>query len=398
MKKIVLALFIICNFIYALTIDEIVSKSLEQNYDIRSLENSIEIASKELSRVKKWQNPVLGFSLNNISLHKDDNAMKMNKEYGVSLSQTIPIGSKLSLEKDIAQKNEEIKKLELEDKKLELESKIYQYSYTILVLENKRELLNEYQKNLQRVKDQYLKMYESDKVTFNELLNSEISNYDVEVLQNELENQISNLYLNLELITYLNVDKIEDNIALKEIDDSLLKDFQTNHPKIEILRVESTKQNSYSKLEDAKKFSELTLSLEYMQDDDQNWANVMINFPLPIYNTENINKLKAKINSSEIKNKEQSQVHNLKLQNKILLNNIELSRKNLALLQEEIIPKKIKLQKVLEEFVAYSKLSFGDNLKNLNELISYELKANEELAKYFENYSELIYYSNKGIK
>ncbi|TLT07744.1 TolC family protein [Aliarcobacter thereius] len=398
MKKIVLALFIICNFIYALTIDEIVSKSLEQNYDIRSLENSIEIASKELSRVKKWQNPVLGFSLNNISLHKDDNAMKMNKEYGVSLSQTIPIGSKLSLEKDIAQKDEEIKKLELEDKKLELESKIYQYSYTILVLENKRELLNEYQKNLQRVKDQYLKMYESDKVTFNELLNSEISNYDVEVLQNELENQISNLYLNLELITYLNVDKIEDNIALKEIDDSLLKDFQTNHPKIEILRVESTKQNSYSKLEDAKKFSELTLSLEYMQDDDQNWANVMINFPLPIYNTENINKLKAKINSSEIKNKEQSQVHNLKLQNKILLNNIELSRKNLALLQEEIIPKKIKLQKVLEEFVAYSKLSFGDNLKNLNELISYELKANEELAKYFENYSELIYYSNKGIK
>ena len=241
-------------------------------------------------------------------------------------------------------------------------------------------------------------MYESDKVTFNELLNSEISNYDVEVLQNELENQISNLYLNLELITYLNVDKIEDNIALKEIDDSLLKDFQTNHPKIEILRVESTKQNSYSKLEDAKKFSELTLSLEYMQDDEQNWANVMINFPLPIYNTENINKLKAKINSSEIKNKEQSQVHNLKLQNKILLNNIELSRKNLALLQEEIIPKKIKLQKVLEEFVAYSKLSFGDNLKNLNELISYELKANEELAKYFENYSELIYYSNKGIK
>ncbi|HJE02647.1 MULTISPECIES: TolC family protein [Arcobacteraceae] len=398
MKKIVLALFIICNFIYALTIDEIVSKSLEQNYDIRSLENSIEIASKELSRVKKWQNPVLGFSLNNISLHKDDNAMKMNKEYGVSLSQTIPIGSKLSLEKDIAQKDEEIKKLELEDKKLELESKIYQYSYTILVLENKRELLNEYQKNLQRVKDQYLKMYESDKVTFNELLNSEISNYDVEVLQNELENQISNLYLNLELITYLNVDKIEDNIALKEIDDSLLKDFQTNHPKIEILRVESTKQNSYSKLEDAKKFSELTLSLEYMQDDEQNWANVMINFPLPIYNTENINKLKAKINSSEIKNKEQSQVHNLKLQNKILLNNIELSRKNLALLQEEIIPKKIKLQKVLEEFVAYSKLSFGDNLKNLNELISYELKANEELAKYFENYSELIYYSNKGIK
>ena len=57
-----------------------------------------------------------------------------------------------------------------------------------------------------------------------------------------------------------------------------------------------------------------------------------------------------------------------------------------------------KIQKLLEEFVGLDKESLQENLKSLNELIDFELKASEQLAKYFENYGELIYYSNKGAK
>ena len=57
-----------------------------------------------------------------------------------------------------------------------------------------------------------------------------------------------------------------------------------------------------------------------------------------------------------------------------------------------------KIQKVLEEFVGFDKESLKENLNSLNELIDYEMKASEQLEKYFENYSELIYYSNKGVK
>ncbi len=56
------------------------------------------------------------------------------------------------------------------------------------------------------------------------------------------------------------------------------------------------------------------------------------------------------------------------------------------------------MQKVLEEFIEFDKESLKENLSSLNELIEYEIKASEQLEKYFENYSELIYYSNKGVK
>ena len=135
-----------------------------------------------------------------------------------------------------------------------------------------------------------------------------------------------------------------------------------------------------------------------MQNSEQDYANIYLSIPLPIYNTENINKLKANLNANETNNRLDSQIHNLKIQNEIFLNNLELANRNYKLIEEQIIPKKQKIQKLLEEFVEFDKSSLEESVKNLNELIDFELKATLELEKYFENYSELIYYSNKGVK
>jgi len=133
-----------------------------------------------------------------------------------------------------------------------------------------------------------------------------------------------------------------------------------------------------------------------MQNSEQDYANFSIGIPLPLYKTENINKLKANLNANEINNRKDSQIHNLQLQTKIYLNNLEKSIQNFKLIQERIIPLKRELQKILENSTIFEKVNFKQNIANLNELINYEIKANEELAKYFENYTQLIYYSNKG--
>jgi hypothetical protein len=39
-----------------------------------------------------------------------------------------------------------------------------------------------------------------------------------------------------------------------------------------------------------------------------------------------------------------------------------------------------------------------ESIKNLNELITYETKALDEALKYYESYSQLIYFTNKGLK
>ncbi|MCT7528436.1 TolC family protein [Aliarcobacter cryaerophilus] len=396
MKKVVFTSLIFASYLFGTSIENIVQKSLQNNFDIKSLENSIEIANFQIKQAKNWENPMISFKANDIMLNK--NYLNNQKEYGIELSQAIPIGKKLELEESIAKKDKLLKEQTLQDIKLEFESKIYLYSYTILILENRLKLLNEYQKNLNRLEELYTKLYSYDKVSLNEILNTQISKYDLQMKINELQTTKDNLYLSLEQISYEKIDKIDDNLVLKDINRQQIEEQLIFHPKIQTLQTTSQKYKDTAQLEDAKKFSSITLALEYMQNKEQDYANITMSMPLPIYNTENINKLKANLNTNETNNKLDSQIHNLRLQTKIYLNNLEQYKKNYKILQEKIVPIKQKIQKVLEEFVGFDKESFKENLNSLNELIDYEMKASEQLEKYFENYSELIYYSNKGVK
>ena len=396
MKKVVFTSLIFASYLFGTSIEDIVQKSLQNNFDIKSLENSIEIANFQIKQAKNWENPMISFKANDIMLNK--NYLNNQKEYGIELSQAIPIGKKLELEESIAKKDKLLKEQTLQDIKLEFESKIYLYSYTILILENRLKLLNEYQKNLNRLEELYTKLYSYDKVSLNEILNTQISNYDLQMKINELQTTKDNLYLSLEQISYEKIDKIDDNLVLKDINRQQIEEQLIFHPKIQTLQTTSQKYKDTAQLEDAKKFSSITLALEYMQNKEQDYANITMSMPLPIYNTENINKLKANLNTNETNNKLDSQIHNLRLQTKIYLNNLEQYKTNYKILQEKIVPIKQKIQKVLEEFVGFDKESLKENLNSLNELIDYEMKASEQLEKYFENYSELIYYSNKGVK
>ena len=396
MKKVVFTSLILAIYSFGTSIEDIVQKSLQNNFDIKSLENSIEIANFQIKQAKNWENPMISFKANDIMLNK--NYLNKQKEYGIELSQAIPIGKKLELEESIAKKDKLLKEQTLQDIKLEFESKIYLYSYTILILENRLKLLNEYQKNLNRLEELYTKLYSYDKVSLNEILNTQISKYDLQMKINELQIAKDNLYLSLEQISYEKIDKIDDSLVLKDINRQQIEEQLIFHPKIQTLQTTSQKYKDTAQLEDAKKFSSITLALEYMQNKEQDYANITMSMPLPIYNTENINKLKANLNTNETNNKLDSQIHNLRLQTKIYLNNLEQYKTNYKILQEKIVPIKQKIQKVLEEFVGFDKESLKENLNSLNELIDYEMKASEQLEKYFENYSELIYYSNKGVK
>ena len=396
MKKVVFTSLIFASYLFGTSIENIVQKSLQNNFDIKSLENSIEIANFQIKQAKNWENPMISFKANDIMLNK--NYLNNQKEYGIELSQAIPIGKKLELEESIAKKDKLLKEQTLQDIKLEFESKIYLYSYTILILENRLKLLNEYQKNLNLLEELYTKLYSYDKVSLNEILNTQISKYDLQMKINELQTTKDNLYLSLEQISYEKIDKIDDSLVLKDINRQQIEEQLIFHPKIQTLQTTSQKYKDTAQLEDAKKFSSITLALEYMQNKEQDYANITMSMPLPIYNTENINKLKANLNTNETNNKLDSQIHNLRLQTKIYLNNLEQYKTNYKILQEKIVPIKQKIQKVLEEFVGFDKESLKENLNSLNELIDYEMKASEQLEKYFENYSELIYYSNKGVK
>ena len=396
MLRILLSSFLASSLLSAVTIDELVKNSFEKNYDLKSLNKSIQVANEQIKVSKNWENPMLAFKTNNIGLNKP---LSNQKEYGVELSQVIPIGRTLDIEENIAKKDRNIKQFDLEDKKLELESKIYEYSYNILILEKRYKLIENYLKNIEKLQELYSSLYKYEKASLNEVLNTKVSYLDLKLELDNLKTMIDNLYLNLELISYEKVQTIDENIDIKEINKaSINQEFNLSHPKVKTLQEDSLKYKDMAKLEEAKKYSNVTLSVEYMQNQEQDYANVSVGIPLPLYKTENINALKAKLNSNETNDKLDSFTHNLSLQTNIYLNNLNQSARNYKLIQKEIIPLKQKIQENIENYNSFDMVKPEESINNLNELITYETKALDEALKYYESYSQLIYFTNRGLK
>ncbi|MDD3056412.1 MAG: TolC family protein [Aliarcobacter sp.] len=396
MLRILLSSFLASSLLSAVTIDELVKNSFEKNYDLKSLNKSIQVANEQIKVSKNWENPMLAFKTNNIGFNKP---LSNQKEYGVELSQVIPIGKTLDIEESIAQKDRNIKVFDLEDKKLELESKIYEYSYNILILEKRYKLIENYLKNIEKLQELYSSLYKYEKASLNEVLNTKVSYLDLKLELDNLKTMIDNLYLNLELISYEKVQTIDENIDIKEINKAFInQELVSTHPKVKTLEEDSSKYKEMASLEEAKKYSNVTLSVEYMQNAEQDYGNVTVGIPLPLYKTENINALKAKLNSNETNDKLDSFMHNLFLQTNIYLNNLNQSARNYKLIQKEIIPLKQKIQINIENYNSFEMVKPEESIKNLNELITYETKALDETLKYYESYSQLIYFTNKGLK
>jgi outer membrane protein, heavy metal efflux system len=396
MLRILLSSFLASSLLSAVTIDELVKNSFEKNYDLKSLNKSIQVANEQIKVSKNWENPMLAFKTNNIGLNKP---LSNQKEYGIELSQVIPLGNRLDIEESIASKDRNIKVFDLEDKKLELESKIYEYSYNILILEKRYKLIENYLKNIEKLQELYTSLYKYEKASLNEVLNTKVSYLDLKLELDNLKTMIDNLYLNLELISYEKVQNIDENIDIKEINKaSINQEFNLTHPKVQTLQEDSLKYKDMAKLEEAKKYSNVTLSVEYMQNQEQDYANVSVGIPLPLYKTENVNALKAKLNSNETNDKLDSFLHNLSLQSDIYLNNLNQSARNYRLIQKEIIPLKQKIQENIENYNSFDMVKPQESIDNLNELITYETKALDEALKYYESYSQLIYFTNRGLK
>ena len=398
MKKILLCSSLTVCLLSAVTIDELVKNTNENNYDLKSIDKSINIANHQISLSKKWQNPVLSLGLNDLWLNdlssRDKEAMQASF---IGLSQVIPTGSKLEIKEKIAQKDRNIQILNLEDKKLELESKVYEYVYTILLLERKYKLLESYEQNIKKLETLFTSLYQYQKVTQNEILNSQISALDISLQKQNLKNMIDNSYLKLEQITYTKIDKIEENIDIKKIN---LLSINQEHPKFKTLEEMANKSKNMADLEAEKKIPDVMLNVAYFQRDSRfnDYVNVSVSFPLPIYDTENTARLQAKMNMNETKDRLEQLKHNFLMQSEILKNSLNSSYTNYKLIEEKIIPIKEKIQTNIETYTSFDKIKPQESIKNLNELISYETKAIDELQKYYEAYSQLLYFTNKGIK
>ena len=395
MKSIAIALSFAISSSFALSLDEIVDTALQNNQNLKSIQSSIELADEDIKLSRKWKNPTLTLGVNDI--HFDEpfkrDSEAMQAQY-IGFSQVIPVGDKLDIKEKVSKKDKNIVTLQLEDKKLILKSKIYEISYNILILERKLKLLSKYEKNIKKVEKLSQALYSLGKSSQNEILNAKVAFSNIQIQKKNLKNMIDNLYLKLEQISYEKIDTIDASLEIEEL--VLNMDMQ-NHPKIKMQEEKIRKFNELSKLEIENEKGDIKVNIAYFNRDSKfkDYANISVNIPLSLYKTEKVKALKQKIKANEESSKLEDTKQNFKIEVMSLQNNINSAYSNYSLINKTIIPLKQKIQKNIENYNSFSGIKPQMAIRNLNELISYELKSYEQLKEYFSNYSKSKYYTQK---
>lgn len=395
MKKIAISLSLLISSSFAVSIDELVSSTLQNNYDLKSIEKLIEVANENIKLATKWKNPTLSLGVNDIHF---DEPFKRDKEpmqaQYIGFSQVIPVGKKLDIKKKIAKRDKKIIALSLEDKKLKLKSKVYELSYTILILEKKYKLLNSYERNIKKLERLSKDLYSYSKSNQNEVLGAQILFENLKIKKQNLQNMINNLYLKLEQISYTKVESINNSLDINKL---VLNMNIDTHPKVKIQKEKIKKFNNLSSLEKEKEREDIKVNFAYFNRDDKykDYANISVNIPLSIYKTEQTKSLRAKLQASQVEKKLVDLKKVLKSEFLILQNNMDNGYKNYNVIQESLIPLKRKMQKNIENYNSLTGLKPQMAIKNLNELIGFEIKAYDQLQEYFSNYSKTKYYITK---
>ena len=391
-------LLIITSSMLAKNIDDVVKETLNQNYNIKALESSIDIAKEQIDLSTKWKNPTLSFGATDIQLdHISKRDLEPMQAHFIGISQTIPLGDKLQVQKKIAFDDYEISKYEVEEKKLQLESNIYEYIYNIKLLEERLKLFEKYKSNTSKLEKLLKELYKYNRANQAQILKTQIMNQELNLKSQNLQTMINTLNLKLEQITYSKQENIEFDNRLKNI--TLNKNVE-NHPKLLSILQTSKKFGNISTLEKEKKNSDIKVNLAYFQREArEDYINLSFAIPLSIRGSEDIKSRKAKFKAMEISHKLEDMKLTFKNKIKTFQQNMDDAHIAYNIIKKDILPKFNQLQKIIENYNSFSSYKNMDSkalINNLNEIIKYELKTIDEKQKYFTALAKSIYFTKES--
>lgn len=396
MHKKYLLIFLLPLFVEAQPINTIITSALENNSTLKALEYSINIAKEQISLSTKWDNPIVNIGATDIQFndYKDRDKEAMQAQF-IGLTQSVPLGNRLKIAKTVASNEYIISKYNLEDKKLELKSNIYEIAYKIKLLEKKISLFAQFKLNIKKLESLLIDFYKYNKAKQKDIISVQILYNELNLKQQQLQTFLDTSYLKLEELSYQKFSTIDLNTDIKKI--VLSKDISA-HPKILSFKQAEKRFTNLSKLENEKKVPDVKINVTYFERSTkfEDYMNISLFFPLPVYGKENIKATKAKFQSRQIKNQLNDITNKFLISIDTLQKNIDNSINRYDIITKNILPKYDLLQKVLESnnrYLLKTNIDTKELIKNQNEIIQYKLKAIDEKEKYFSSLAKSYYFT-----
>ena len=120
-----------------LTEEQVIEKTLKNNYDLRLMIMDIELAKAQLEKAGLWPNPEADFTAVSDQFHADQG--EGSYEYG--LSQAIPISGRTVFEKKVARLGVERAQWQVKDFERQLKAEAKKNFYQVVTLQEKEKVL-----------------------------------------------------------------------------------------------------------------------------------------------------------------------------------------------------------------------------------------------------------------
>jgi len=393
MKKISFLLVLLFLNLKAISIQDAVALAHQNNPDIKSFDITSKSFYLDATKQSIWSNPVLGVGVNDIQFKKpfNRNLEPMQTQF-ITISQVIPTGGKLALKRDISLQDAKIQSLKKEELKRVLSAKIVELSYGYLIAQDKIAVIKKAVQNLKEQKKISTYLYESSKKDFLSILDIDTKLESLKLKLEDLLYTKQSLLLAIEKLSFVKIKDIKDSLKVKSIFIQQSKSINT-HPTIKILKRMIDKTTLQTKLEIAKKTSDIKVGLGYFNRDGfDDYVSINFSMPLKLSKREDISIKQKKLQKKTLLIKLKSTKHQMQQDIKNLLLGLKRSRKNISLIDEKLLHINSQKEKIIT--VYEEQKSFGALKKLQNRYKRYELKLLKlkELEHFFKAYSRLSYY------
>jgi len=381
------------------TFSDMKKQTLNDNKSLSLLHEDTKISKHNELLSGKWKNIVLGLGANDFQLNdlsaRDKEAMQ---NQFISLTQTIPMGSKLKYKKNIENTNGKITALLLEDKKAIYSSSILEYLNEYVITQKEVWLLSSLKTNINKIiqlQKQKFKLTSSEQI---DIINSDTSYVKYDLQRDKSIYKLDIIKLKLQNITYNNVNKIKHTLSKQiipsvNINELLLKN---NMYKALLKRILKSEQNI--SLQNSLFTNDIKVKIAYYKRDKfEDYLSFSLAYPLSIYGSEDIAVEKSKINNLKTKYMLSKFENEFRIKLKTILLDMKLANSNYNNIITKVIAQKKFVNHILESQSAKSKVNTIKQLMNQNSIIKESLKAINEQKKFFKAKAKLTYYQGDTL-
>ncbi|MDQ7043810.1 MAG: TolC family protein [Sulfurimonas sp.] len=282
MKNLLLTLLLLSSTLSAITLGEVIEKSLINSPSLESINAKIKANEHASDAANQFSNPELSLSKNTL-----DSSQAMSQTV-LTLKQTLPYYGKRDARQNISFAQDEVLKEQLHSAKSVMVAKIKTEAYSIWELRELYKIIDEYI----TLTKQNIELYESyTSVDDNQhmgIMKAELSLADLEIQKSLLKTKIYASYAKLSYLAAFDVTNID--IELKIANKPDLNSFKTGlstNPDLLIKTKELKKEQAKIEVADINNYPDVNLIAGYAyRENFDNYFNVGLALSLPMYGTE----------------------------------------------------------------------------------------------------------------